>query len=99
MDCNVANKTKRKICLSNEWREKEAQSRNLRKKELIPISCFNNYIQVAFIHPFREKTYQTLMKLCKDEFNAPIAAMSNVERKLTFQGKHTAIWWEKSKTP
>ena len=43
-----------------------------KKKELIDIFCFITYIQAVFIHPVSEKTYETLTKLCKDEFNVPV---------------------------
>ena len=69
-------------------REKEVMD----KKELMPIFCFITYIQEIFIHPVSEKTYEILTKLCKDEFNVPVAAkaavvkFSQANRKFTWQG-------------
>ena len=51
-----------------------------KKKELIPIFCFITYIEAVFTHPVSEKTYETLIKLCKDELNVLFAARSNVEK-------------------
>ena len=48
----------------------------LKKKELI--LCFITYIQAVFIHLVCEKTYGTLKKLCKADFNIPIAARAAV---------------------
>ena len=49
------------------------------KKEFIPILCVITYVQAVFSDPVREKTYEALLKLCKDEFNIPVAGRSNVE--------------------
>ena len=51
-----------------------------KKKELITIFCFITYNEAVFIHPVSDKTYETLIKLCKDEFNVPVAASLNVEK-------------------
>ena len=51
-----------------------------KKKELIPIFWFITYIQAVFIRPVSDETYETLMKLCKDEFNVPVVASSDIEK-------------------
>ena len=57
----------------------------LKKKELI--LCFITYIQAVFIHLVCEKTYETLKKLCKDDFNIPIAARAAVIKFWQANGK------------